>query len=115
VEEVPIFLPVLLPPLFLMAAVVFTRRLRLRFRIIWSGLAVLISIPIGILAIFGPMLWLTYDPNREPNPGIGIAATPLLLGWFVAVLFWLLGSALALVWWARNRSRVSNLPNAPVP
>jgi hypothetical protein len=97
-----------LPPAFLAAALIFARHRKLWIRIVWTGLAVLSSLPIGIAAVFLPTEYMTFDPRYEHSPGIGVAAIPLMLGWVVAILVWFSGSALAVVGRMPISSRRSN-------
>jgi hypothetical protein len=104
-EEILFLLPVFLPPLLLWATLIFTRDKRIGIRLIWTALVVFLSFPFGLAVIFGPMLWLTYDPSHEHSPGVGVAAAPLLLGWMAAVVAWIIGAIVAL---ARTRSKVQS-------
>jgi hypothetical protein len=41
---------------------------------------VLVSLPVGLLCLFTPAFTMT-PPNYDPNPGIGVMALPLIVGW----------------------------------
>src|SRR3954453_6222921 len=87
----------LVPPLILGAALILTRRVRLGRRILISGVALLLSIPFG-------MLWTVPDDAtyRDSIPGWGVVSVidglvPLFLGWGISCLLWFIGSGLTLV------------------
>ena len=87
-----------LPISFLAFAIVFTRDRKLRFKILWAALAVVISLPIGAAALFVPTDYMTYNPEfGEHAPMFPSDPIPLVVGWLVAVFVWLIGSGLALV------------------
>ena len=95
-QEIEFGLPIMLPMLFLVGALVFTKGRKSGSRIVWTGVATALSLPIGILAVFLPTLVLTYDPTHEHSPGEGVAAIPLIAGWVLSPAFWFFGGAFVL-------------------
>jgi hypothetical protein len=76
------------PAAFLVAALIFTRRRSLIVRLAWTLAATLVGLPIGLLSLFAPILAMT-PPNYDPNPGTGVIALPLIVGWVFILLLWL--------------------------
>jgi len=73
-------------------------------RWVWlSGLATLLSLPIG-LVIVGLIYLPPYDPTYEHSPGIGVAFLPVLVGWVACAIIWtaIFGVAIARGYMARN-------------
>lgn len=97
-------LPIFLPPLVLLASFVLSRGYRLRFRVIWTGLAVLLSLPLGTIAILEVIIWTT----DHASPGVGVAAVPLFWGWLVALILWFIGSVYALIFRIKRHPQNSN-------
>ena len=102
---------IFLSPLMLLASFVLTKDCRLRLRIIRTGLAVLLSLPLGIVAVFESIFWIFHHASA----GVGVAALPVVLGWLAAMLLWVLGCVYALVMRIINRPQNSNgpAPNHP--
>jgi hypothetical protein len=73
---------------------------------VWaSGIATLISLPVGSYLVERVVLPPSWAPNYgDHSPGAGLAFFPLLAGWVLCVITWLLiaGANIALAFWRRN-------------
>ena len=87
-----LFLLLILSPSILLGAFALVKRRKLSSKIAWTGLAVLLSLPVGAFICLLPGTLEFYLYNVEPSPGQGIALLPMFLGWIASVLAWLIGS-----------------------
>jgi membrane-associated HD superfamily phosphohydrolase len=99
--EILFSLPALFPLACVVAALVFSRRSSFRAQTIWSGVAIAISLPLGLVVLFAPQ----YNPTYEHNPGVGVAAIPLIFGWAVCTIAWFVGVGFGFARRIARRSR----------
>ena len=71
-------------------------------RFILTAVLVIVSLPVGIVAIFQVFL-PPFDGVHELNPGVGVIAVPYMAGWSFAASLLICVTAIVALW--RNRAR----------
>ena len=73
---------------------------------VWaSGAAALLSLPIGSYLVMRLALPSSWYPNYgDHSPGVGVVFFPLVAGWVLCVIVWVLlaGFTAAAIFWRRN-------------
>ena len=98
--ELFLLLLLVLSPSIVLGTFLLVRQRKLSSKILWTGLAMLFSLPLGVFIGLLPGTLEFEISHIEPNPGQGIALLPMSLGWIVSALAWLAGS---LIGWARKK------------
>jgi hypothetical protein len=77
----------LLTPIFMSgAAIALTWRARVLWKVLLVNLAAVSSLPVGFLLVLLALERWDLPWHREQNPGVGVAAIPLLPIWLLTVL-----------------------------
>ena len=89
------FTPFLIPWIFLIGSWRMTRTRRAAFKQKIMGLCVLLSLPVGFVAVMSVVGW-KYLLEPGHNPGWAVVLAPLIVGWLSCVVVWLVGLILAI-------------------